>query len=78
MSRSLFLKMSVLTLVVVMMIITSLAAGDLLVSAFAPEPGEPIVASPVGLVGVGAPELPADATTVVPASVALSEATEVG
>jgi len=43
-----------------------------------PEPGEPIVASPVGLVGVGAPLLPADATTVVPASVSLSEATDAG
>src|SRR5918995_2921426 len=39
MSRSLFIKMSVLTLVVVMMIITSLAAGDLLVRTFAAPEG---------------------------------------
>ena len=39
MSRSLFIKMSVLTLVVIMMIITSLAAGDLLVSTFAATEG---------------------------------------
>jgi hypothetical protein len=39
MSRSLFLKMSVLTLVVVMMIIASLAAGDLLVRTFAATEG---------------------------------------
>ena len=35
MSRGLFIKMSVLTLVVVMMIITSLTAGDLLARTFA-------------------------------------------
>ena len=39
MSRSLFIKMSMLTLVVVMMIIASLAAGDLLVSSFAAPEG---------------------------------------
>ena len=39
MSRSLFIKMSLLTLVVVMMIITSLAAGDLLVRTFAAPQG---------------------------------------
>src|SRR5918995_2129914 len=39
MSRSLFIKMSVLTLVVVMMIITSLVAGDLLVRTLAATEG---------------------------------------
>ena len=48
------------------------------VSTRRPEPGDPIVASPVGNAGVGRPELPAEATTVVPASVALSQAIEVG
>ena len=48
------------------------------VSTRRPEPGEPMVASPVRFVGVGAPELPAAATTVVPASVALSQAVPFG
>ena len=39
MSRSLFIKMSMLTIVIVMMIITSLAAGDLLVRTFAAPAG---------------------------------------
>src|SRR5687767_4435085 len=39
MSRSLFIKMSLLTLVVVMMIITSMAAGGLLVRTFAASQG---------------------------------------
>lgn len=39
MSRSLFIKMSVLTIVIVMMIITSLTAGDLLVRSLAAPQG---------------------------------------
>jgi len=39
MSRSLFIKMSLLTLVVVMLIITSMAAGDLLIRTFATSQG---------------------------------------
>src|ERR1700704_2430518 len=48
------------------------------VSTRRPVPGEPIVDSPVGFAGVGAPLFPAATTTVVPASVALSQAIEVG
>src|SRR6185503_1873842 len=43
-----------------------------------PAPGEPIVASPSGVTSPGLPLLLAEATIVTPASVALSQATEVG